>query len=120
LIGVIKNIRPWPVIFTEQKRSAQIDPVSAKLRRSCVWATVWFKGEDSHLLEQESQPSEYDTDGATDAKVKDIGEVIPFTNALFGSIRVVMLNGEPWFVGKDTACTQPVILLKKPWLILTL
>ena len=29
--------------------------------------------------------------------------VINFENAEFGSIRTVVIDGEPWFVGKDVA-----------------
>lgn len=30
-------------------------------------------------------------------------ELIKFANAEFGSVRVIMIDGEPWFVGKDVA-----------------
>ena len=30
-------------------------------------------------------------------------QIIEFTNEQFGKIRTVLINGEPWFVGRDVA-----------------
>ena len=32
-----------------------------------------------------------------------MSNVTVFENEMFGSVRVVEINGEPWFVGKDVA-----------------
>lgn len=42
----------------------------------------------------------------TDINVENMAEnILTFTNTEFGSIRVMEINGQPWFVGKDVADT---------------
>lgn len=47
-------------------------------------------------------PDEPATD-TTDMMEKMAENILTFTNAEFGSIRVVEIDGQPWFVGKDVA-----------------
>lgn len=45
-------------------------------------------------------------------EVSNAGAMTVFENAEFGKVRTIMIDGEPWFVGKDVAESLGVLQRK--------
>ena len=51
----------------------------------------------------EGQDNEIKMEGKMEMEVSNAGAMTVFENAEFGKVRTIMIDGEPWFVGKDVA-----------------
>lgn len=51
----------------------------------------------------EGQDNEIKMEGKMEMEVSNAGAMTVFENAEFGKMRTIMIDGEPWFVGKDVA-----------------
>lgn len=51
----------------------------------------------------EGQDNEIKMEGKMEMEVSNAGVMTVFENAEFGKVRTIMIDGEPWFVGKDVA-----------------
>lgn len=51
----------------------------------------------------EGQDNEIKMEGQMEMEVSNAGAMTVFENAEFGKVRTIMIDGEPWFVGKDVA-----------------
>ena len=51
----------------------------------------------------EGQDNEIKMEGNMEMEVSNAGAMTVFENAEFGKVRTIMIDGEPWFVGKDVA-----------------
>ena len=90
--------------------SCRANPDTAK--EFMEWISAQDFGEDIVEVVGESEPNEEDVDtGAIEVDAEIVDEnadtnaitVKEFVNDEFGAIRCIMIDGEPWFVGKDVA-----------------
>lgn len=90
--------------------SCRANPDTAK--EFMEWISAQDFGEDIVEVVGESEPNEEDVDtGAIEVDAEIVYENIDinppgvkkFVNDEFGEIRCIMIDGEPWFVGKDVA-----------------
>lgn len=72
--------------------------------------TEWLAGgmvevEPRHEPDEspEGQDNEIKMEGKIEMEASNAGAMTVFENAEFGKVRTIMINGEPWFVGKDVA-----------------
>lgn len=70
------------------------DPCSMSIETAihCAAARVWEKAREFQYTKMEEQSKR---------RERYMGELKVFENKEFGQVRVVEVNGEPWFVGKD-------------------
>lgn len=74
------------------------------------WFTEWLAGgmvevepEQEPDGSPEGQDNEIKMEGNMEMEVSNAGAMTVFENAEFGKVRTIMIDGEPWFVGKDVA-----------------
>lgn len=72
--------------------------------------TEWLAGgmvevepEQDPYESPEGQDNEIKMEGKMEMEVSNAGAMTVFENAEFGKVRTIMIDGEPWFVGKDVA-----------------
>lgn len=74
------------------------------------WFAEWLAGgmvevepEQEPDESPEGQDNEIKMEGKMEMEVSNAGVMTVFENAEFGKVRTIMIDGEPWFVGKDVA-----------------